>query len=72
MLHTRQETAKILGVSVSTLDNERNDGRISFIQYRPNGKVMISDEAIQEYIKRNTHSARATPVYVQTYRKRRA
>ena len=52
MLHTRQEAARILGVSVSTLDNERNDGRISFIQYRPNGKVMISDEAIRDYIER--------------------
>lgn len=72
MLHTRHETAKILGVSVSTLDNERAEGRITYIQYRPNGRVMISDEAISEYIAKATHKVREIRPVLQTYRKRRA
>ena len=34
-LITRKEAAKILGISLTTLDEARNSGLISYIQYVP-------------------------------------
>ena len=65
---TRKEAAKILGVSINTLDEARNRGMISYVQYVDNGCVYFTDTALQEYIARCTHRAR--PVEnVPTYRK---
>ena len=36
-LITRKEAAKLLGISLATLDEARNSGLISYIQYVPNG-----------------------------------
>ena len=38
-LITRKEAAKLLGISLATLDEARNSGLISYIQYVPNGCV---------------------------------
>lgn len=69
-LISRKETAKILGITVARLDQARNDGLISFVQYVENGCVYFTEEAIQEYIARCTHRARPTESQA-TYRKRR-
>ncbi len=66
-LITRKEAAKILGISIATLDEARNSGLISFIQYVPNGCVYFTSAALQEYIAKSTH--RAKPIEKkETYR----
>ena len=57
-LITRREAAKLLGISISTLDEARNNGLISYIQYFPNGCVYFTDTGIQEYIAKCTHRAK--------------
>lgn len=42
-LITRKEAAKLLGISLATLDEARNSGLISYIQYVPNGCVYITN-----------------------------
>lgn len=66
-LYTRKETAKILGVSLTTLDAARNNGEIAFVQYVPNGCVYFTDVGIQEYVEKCTHRARPKEKRV-TYR----
>ena len=48
-LITRKEAAKILGISIATLDAARQNGLISYVQYVPNGCVYFTDAALQEY-----------------------
>ena len=57
-LITRREAAKLLGISISTLDEARNNGLISYIQYVPNGCVYFIDTGLQEYIAKCTHRAK--------------
>ena len=65
---TRKEAAKLLGISLATLDEARNNGLISYVQYVPNGCVYFTDASLQEYIAKCTHRAR--PVERKsTYRK---
>lgn len=67
-LITRKEAAKLLGVSITTLDEARNSGQISYVQYVPNGCVYFTEAGLQEYIAKSTH--RAKPVEKKaTYRK---
>ena len=54
-LITRREAAKLLGISISTLDEARNNG---LIQYVPNGCVYFTDTGLQEYIAKCTHRAK--------------
>ena len=66
-LISRKEAAKILGISVTALDQARSCGHITYVQY---GCVYFTERALQEYVARCTHRARPldnTP----TYRKRR-
>ena len=49
-LITRKEAAKLLGISLATLDEARNSGLISYIQYVPNGCVYFTSAGLQEYI----------------------
>ena len=64
---TRKEAAKLLGISLATLDEARNNGLISYVQYVPNGCVYFTDASLQEYIAKCTH--RAKPVEKKsTYR----
>ena len=67
-LITRKEAAKLLGISIATLDEARNNGLISYVQYVPNGCVYFTDAALQEYIAKSTHRAKA-PEKRATYRK---
>ena len=70
-LFTRKEAAKILGISIATLDTARNNGLISYVQYVQNGCVYFTDASLQEYIAKFTH--RAKPVEkCATYRKARS
>lgn len=70
-LFTRKEAAKILGISIATMDTARNNGLISYVQYVQNGCVYFTDASLQEYIAKFTH--RAKPVEkCATYRKARS
>ncbi len=70
-LIARKEAAKLLGVSIATLDAARNNGLISYVQYVENGCVYFTDLALQEYIAKCT--CRAKPVEKNgTYRKQRS
>ena len=69
-LITRKEAAKILGISITTLDAARNNGLISYVQYVQNGCLYFTDMGLQEYIAKCTH--RAKPMEKSaTYRKPR-
>ena len=57
-LITRKEAAKILGISLTTLDAARTEGLVSYIQYVENGCVYFTENGLQEYIARSTHRAR--------------
>lgn len=71
-LLTREEAAKRLGISVTTLDYERVAGNLEYIQRKRYGRVWITDEAIKAYLARGTHSAKPErPAITNTYRKRR-
>lgn len=70
---TRKEAAKRLGISLTTLDAERNSGHLAYIQRKSGGKVWITENAITEYLARATHPARPQiQLAGKTYRKRRA
>ena len=70
-LISRKEAAKILGISIATLDAARSSGLISYVQYVQNGCVYFTDTSLQEYIAKCTH--RAKPVEKSTtYRKPRS
>lgn len=69
-LISRKEAAKILGISLAALDSARANGKISFVQYVPNGSVYFTQKNLQEYIAKNTKQAK--PVELRsTYRKPR-
>ena len=69
-LINRKEAAKLLGVSLTTLDEARNSGLITYIQYVPKGCVYFTDESLQEYIAKSTHRAKQIEKR-NTYRKPR-
>ena len=57
-LISRKEAARLLGISLTTLDEARNNGLISYVQYVPNGCVYFTDANLQEYIAKCTHRAK--------------
>ena len=57
-LITRKEAAKLLGVSLTTLDEARSTGLLSYVQYVPNGCVYFTNENLQDYIRKCTHQAK--------------
>ena len=57
-LISRKEAAKILGISLATLDAARNNGLISYLQYVENGCVYFTEAGLQEYIAKSTHRAK--------------
>jgi len=69
-LITRKEAAKILGISLATLDAARTDGLIAYVQYVSNGCVYFTELGLQEYIARSTHRAKPKEV-TDTYRRQR-
>ena len=68
-LITRKEAAKILGISIATLDAARNCGQIAYVQYVPNGCVYFTDAGLQEYVAKCTHRAKPDDQARMTYRK---
>lgn len=67
-LITRKEAAKILGISIATLDAARQNGLISYVQYVPNGCAYFTDAALQEYVAKCTKRAKPADNNL-TYRK---
>lgn len=67
----RKDAAKTLGISITTLDEARNSGTISYIQYVPNGCVYFTEAALQEYMARCTCRARPSENVPYTYRRPR-
>lgn len=67
-LFTRKEAASLLGISLTSLDSARNTGAIAYIQYAPNGSVFFTEEALKEYIAKNTYQAKPEAKRI-TYRK---
>ena len=63
-LLTRKEAARLLGISIDTLDAARINGQVSFVQYVENGCVYFTEQSLQEFIARSTH--RAKPKEVNT------
>ena len=57
-MYSRKEAAAMLGISVSTLDNARNAGEISYVQFVPGGCVFFTDDGLNEYIASCTHRAK--------------
>ena len=57
-LLTRKEAAKLLGISIATLDAARASGQVSFVQYCENGSVYFTELSLQEYVARSTHKAK--------------
>ncbi len=66
----RKAAAKILGISLTKLDEERLDGKIAYVQYVEHGCVYFTEQALQEYIARCTHRARPIDTN-NSYRKNR-
>lgn len=54
-LFSRKDAAKELGISLSTLDRARENGRIAFIQYTENGCVFFREQDLQEFIAKGVH-----------------
>lgn len=59
-LISRKEAAKLLGISIATLDAARNSGLISYVQYVQNGCVYFTDAGLQEYIAKCTQRSNTT------------
>ena len=51
-LYSREETAKKLGIGLSTPDRLRAEGKIGFYQKRPNCKVPFTQAHIDRYLER--------------------
>lgn len=71
-LITRKDAARILGISIATLDAARNNGQIAYVQYVPNGCVFFTDSGLQEYIAKCTHRAKPDVKLSTTYRNKRS
>ena len=72
-LLTRKEAAKLLGISIDTLDAARINGQVSFVQYVENGCVYFTEQSLQEFIARSTHRAKPREVNTAiTYRNPRS
>ena len=50
-MFSRKETAKILGISLKTLDALREDKRIGYYQMRPGSKVQFTQAQIDMYLR---------------------
>ena len=52
-MFSRKETAKILGISLKTLDALREDKRIGYYQVRPGCIVQFTQAQIDKYLKKS-------------------
>ena len=71
-LFSRKEAARLLGISVKTLDLARASGAIAYVQFVENGCVYFTENAIEEYIAKNTYQAKISEDGHTTYRRRRS
>jgi len=71
-LFSRKEAARLLGISVKTLDLARASGAIAYVQFVENGCVYFTENAIEEYIAKNTYQAKISEDGRTTYRRRRS
>ncbi|MBQ6368053.1 MAG: DNA-binding protein [Erysipelotrichaceae bacterium] len=65
-LLTRKEAARLLGISIATLDQARANGLVSFVQYCENGSVYFTELSLQEYVARSTHKAKPKEINTGT------
>lgn len=70
-LISRKDAARILGISIKTLDQARLNGTIAYVQFVENGCVYFTETAIEEYIAKCTRRAKPTEPARSTYRKKR-
>ena len=70
-LISRKDAARILGISIKTLDQARLNGTIAYVQFVENGCVYFTETAIEEYIAKCTRRAQPTEPSRSTYRKKR-
>ena len=70
-LISRKDAARILGISIKTLDQARLNGMIAYVQFVENGCVYFTEAAIEEYIAKCTHRAKSVVQARATYRKQR-
>jgi predicted site-specific integrase-resolvase len=70
-LISRKDAARILGISIKTLDQARLNGTIAYVQFVENGCVYFTETAIEEYIAKCTRRAKPTEPPRSTYRKKR-
>ena len=52
-MFSRKETAKILGISLKTLDALQEDKRIGYYHVRPGCKVQFTQTQIDKYLKKS-------------------
>ncbi len=71
-LFSRKEAARLLGISVKTLDLARASGAIAYVQFVENGCVYFTENAIEEYSAKNTYQAKISEDGRTTYRRRRS
>ena len=70
-LISRKDAARILGISIKTLDQARLNGTIAYVQFVENGCVYFTETATEEYIAKCTRRAKPTEPSLSTYRKKR-
>ena len=70
LLLTDAEVREILGCGRSFLQEERQAGRISYIQSGPKGRILYRPEFVDEYLARHTHRARPIPQTQPVFGKR--
>ena len=68
-LISRKDAARILGISIKTLDQARLNGTIAYVQFVENGCVYFTETAIEEYIAKCTR--RAKPTGPSRYKKKK-
>ena len=70
-LISRKDAARILGISIKTLDQARLNGTIAYVQFVENGCVYFTETAIEEYIAKCTRRAKTAESSRSTDRKKR-
>ena len=70
-LISRKDAARILGISIKTLDQARLNGTIAYVQFVENGCVYFTETAIEEYIAKCTRRAKPAEPLRPKYRKKR-
>lgn len=70
-LISRKDAARMLGISVKTLDKARIDGLIAYVQFTDNGCVFFTETALEEYVAKNTHRSKIVDGAKETFRKKR-